>query len=188
MDIEAGESRNKRLTNLTALSVVLFSVFLAIMGIKAGNVAQGIEQTKADVTNKWNQYQAARLKHDISESAIVTNNLFAAVPGVDPGIVKAEREKAEKANAIYTEREKKYSAEAKELQEKLEGLNKKDDQFDVAEALLTIGVATAAIAILAESWLVLAIGWIFGGFGMAMGTAAMRGIDLYPQWLVELIT
>ncbi|MCA0399906.1 MAG: DUF4337 domain-containing protein [Proteobacteria bacterium] len=188
MDIEPGEAKDKKLTNITALSVVLFSVFMAIQGIKAGNIAQGIDQTKADIVNKWNQYQAARLKHDISESAIVTNNLFGAVPGVDPNVVKTEREKAERANAIYTEREKKYSAEAKELQVKLEELSKKDDQFDVAEALLTMGVAIAAVAILAESWWLLALSWIFGSLGMTLGAAAMRGINLNPQWLVDLIT
>lgn len=188
MDIEPGEAKDRRLTNITALSVVVFSVFLAIMGIKAGNVAQGIDQTKADIVNKWNQYQAARLKHDISESAVVTNNLFAAVPGVDANVVKTEREKAERANAIYTEREKKYSGEAKELQGKLVELSKTDDQYDVAEALLTMGVAIAAVAILAESWLLLALSWVFGSIGMAMGGAAMRGIDLNPKWLVDLIT
>lgn len=188
MDIETGEARNKTLTNLTALTVVILSVFLAIQGIKAGNVAQGIEQTKADVLNKWNQYQASRLKHDMSEATLVTNNLFASVPGVDAKVVQAEREKSEKANAFYTEREKKYSAEAKELQAKLEGLNAKDDQYDVAEALLTIAIATAAVAILAESWLIVFAAWAFGGFGMLLGGAAMAGIDLNLDWLVKLLT
>ena len=188
MDIETGEARNKLLTNLTALTIVILSVFLAIQGIKAGNVAQGIEQTKADVVNKWNQYQASRLKHDISEATLVTNNLFAAVPGVDPKVVQAEREKSEKANAFYTEREKKYAAEAKELQSKLEGLNAKDDQYDVAEALLTIAIAIGAIAILAESWLLLALGWAFGSLGMLLGGSAMAGVDLPIDWLVKLFT
>lgn len=188
IDTEAGSGKNKRLTNITALTVVLFSVFLAIQGIKSGNVAQAIDQTKADVLNKWNQYQASRLKHDMSEATLVTNNLFASVPGVDAKVVQAEREKSEKANAFYAEREKKYAAEAKELTGKLEGLNARDDQYDVAEALLTIAIATAAVAILAESWWIVVFSWVVGGFGLLLGGGAMAGINLNPEWLVKLFT
>jgi hypothetical protein len=188
MEIETkSESGNKRLNSLVAVTVVVLSVFLAIQGIKAGNVAQGIDATKSDVLNKWAQYQAARLKHDIAEAALSTNLLVAAVPGIDAKIVAAERTKTESAITAYVQREKKYFDEAKALEADLKVLNRRDDQYDVAEALMSVGIAVSAIAILVESWFVLALGWVFGGFGMTMSVAAMRAIDLYPEWLVQII-
>ncbi len=188
MDIETKtEGGNKLLNNLVAVTVVVLSVFLAIQGIKAGNVAQAIDATKSDVLNKWAQYQAARLKHDIAEAALSTNLLVAAVPGIDAKVVTDERTKAETAIAAYVAREKKYFDEAKALEADLKVLNKRDDQYDVAEALMSVGIAVSAIAILVQSWSVLLLGWAFGAFGMTMSVAAMRAIDLYPEWLVQII-
>lgn len=189
MDIEtSSESGDKKLNNVVAITIVLLSVFTAIMGIKSGNTAQGIEQTKADVVNKWNQYQAARLKHDIAEGSANTERLIAAVPGVDKAVVEAEAKKTQATIERFTASEKRYFDEAKALTAKLEGLNKRDDQYDVAEAILSIAIAVSAIAILAELWVVLFVGWGFGAFGMTLGAAAMRGADIYPQWLVEVFT
>ena len=188
MDIEPGESSNRTLNRLVAVTVVALSVFMAIMGIKSGNTAQAIDQTKSDVVNKWSQYQAARLKHDIAEAALTTDRLVAAIPGVDAKLIADERDKALKAIEAYTASEKRYSSEARELQGKLEGLNKRDDQYDVAEAMLSIALAVSAIGILAESWGMLIVGWLIGGTGIGMGVAAMRGLDIYPEWLVQLIT
>lgn len=190
MEIETpeGDERNKRLNHAVAVTVVMISVFLALQGVKSGNVAQAIEATKADALDKWSQYQAARLKHDVVEAAQSTNRLLAATPGVDPGVVAAEKARGEKAIAAYVEREKKYLEEAKTLEGKLEGLNKRDDQFDVAEAMCSLALALSAIAILLGSWWLLGLGWLFGGFGMTLGAAAMASAQLYPQWLVDIFT
>ena len=189
MEIEAAtESKNKALNNSVAITIVILSVFMALMGIKSGNNAQAIEQTKADVVNKWNQYQAARLKHDIAEGSANTERLIAAVPGIDKAVVEAEAAKTRATIEKFTASEKRYFDEAKALTGKLDGLNKRDDQYDVAEAILSIAIAVSAIAILAEIWLVLFVGWGFGAFGMTLGVAAMAGWDLYPQSLVEIFT
>jgi hypothetical protein len=190
MEIESpgGETSNKTLNNSVAITVVVISVFMALQGIKAGNVAQAIEQTKSDVLNKWSQYQASRLKHDLVLASQSTNRLVAATPGIDAALVAEETAKADKAAAFYTEREKKYLEEAKELEGKLEALNKRDDQFDVADAMASLALALAAIAILAESWPLLFLAWGFGGFALTMGGAAMAGYSLYPQWLVDILT
>lgn len=189
MEIETStESGNKKLNNAVAITIVILSVFTAIMGIKSGNTAQAIDQTKADVVNKWNQYQAARLKHDIAEGSANTERLVAAVPGIDKALVEAEAAKTRATIEKFTASEKRYFDEAKALTGKLEGLNKRDDQYDVAEAILSIAIAVSAIAILAEIWLVLMVGWGFGAFGMTLGVAAMAGWDLYPQSLVEIFT
>ena len=189
MDIETStDSGNKKLNNAVAITIVILSVFTAIMGIKSGNTAQAIDQTKADVVNKWNQYQAARLKHDIAEGSANTERLIAIVPGIDKAIVAAEAARTAATIEKFKASEKRYFDEAKGLTGKLEGLNKRDDQYDVAEAILSIAIAVSAIAILAEVWFVLFVGWAFGASGMTLGVAAMAGLDLYPQWLVEIFT
>ena len=189
MEIEAAtESKNKTLNNSVAITIVILSVFMAIMGIKSGNNAQAIEQTKSDVLNKWNQYQAARLKHDLSEHTLDTTRLLATIPGVPKEAVDAEVKKNSAAIEKYLEREKRYSTEARELQAKLDEANKRDDQFDVAEAILSIAIAISAVAILAEAWWLLAVGWVAGGSGMFLGVSAILRWSIYPEWLVNLLT
>ncbi|MBK9081688.1 MAG: DUF4337 family protein [Rhizobiales bacterium] len=189
MEVEtSSESSNKKLNNMVAITVVILSVFLAFQNVKSGNVAQAIEQTKADTLDKWNQYQAARLKHDLAEVALSMNKVMTGAAGVDAATLAAERDKIEKAVVAYVDREKRYSAEARELEQSLKSLNKRDDQFDVAEAVVSLALAISAIAILAESWMLLGLAWAFGVFGVTMGGSAMAGYDLYPAWLVDLIT
>jgi hypothetical protein len=190
MEIETPgvETSNKKLNNTVAITVVVISVFLALQGVKAGNVAQAIEQTKSDVLDKWNQYQAARLKKDVVLAAQSTNRMLAATPGIDQTVVQREKELGEKAIAAYSERETKYMGEAKELQGKLEELNKRDDIFDVSEAMGSLALALAAIAILAESWILVSMAIGFGAFALSLGGAAMAGYALYPQWLVDILT
>jgi len=189
MEIEAAtESKNKTLNNSVAITIVILSVFMALMGIKSGNNAQAIEQTKADVVNKWNQYQAARLKHDLSEHTLDTTRLIATIPGVPKEAVEEEVKKTTASVEKYQEREKRYSGEAKELQAKLDEANKRDDQFDVAEAILSISIAVSAVAILAEAWWLLATGWLIGGSGMFLGVSAILRWSIYPEWLVNLLT
>ena len=189
MEIETStESGNKKLNNAVAITIVILSVFTAIMGIKSGNTAQAIDQTKADVVNKWNQYQAARLKHDIAEGSANVERLVAPRARIAKTRVGSEAAKTKATNGEIPASEKRYYDEAKALTGKLEGLNKRDDQYDVAEAILSIAIAVSAIAILAELWFVLFVGWGFGAFGMTLGAAAMIGSDLYPQWLVDIFT
>ena len=63
MEIETPENEraDRKLTNTVAITVVANSVFLALQGVKSGNVAQSLESTKADIVDKWNQYQACLL-------------------------------------------------------------------------------------------------------------------------------
>src|SRR5690242_1185313 len=70
MDVEVNaEAKDKRLNNMVALTVVLFSVAVGLGNIKDGNIVQGMAQAQANSLDRWNEYQATRTKLHIVETA-----------------------------------------------------------------------------------------------------------------------
>src|SRR5436190_5937534 len=152
---------------------------MGLSGVKDGNLVQAMDQAQASSIALWNAYQATRIKRHVDE---VQANQLALFPQQTPAIA-AER-------ARLTAEMAKYDAEAPELKKKAtdasaqyDALNYHDDQFDAADAFISIGVAIAAVAALAESYPALLADWFFGGFGMVMGVAGFFNLGLHLDWL-----
>jgi hypothetical protein len=88
--------------------------------------------------------------------------------------------------AKYTERSKETMAKAKALEAEYDRLNFRDDQFDLSDAFLSIAIALAAVAALADTFWLLYVAWASGGFGVLMGAAGFIGWNLRPEWLAAL--
>src|SRR6185295_14627484 len=99
-----------------------------------------------------------------------------------------------KTAAEYESDIKKYQArsaetmkKAKDLEAEYDRLNFRDDQFDMSDAFLSIAVALAAVAALAETFWLLAVAWGSGAIGMMFGIAGFVGYGLRPEWLAQLL-
>jgi hypothetical protein len=77
---------------------------------------------------------------------------------------------------------------ARDLEARFDELSLKDDQFDTAEAFLSIAIAVAAVAILVELWWLLVVSWLSGAVGVCLGLAAFLDIPIRIGWLVKLLT
>jgi hypothetical protein len=78
-------------------------------------------------------------------------------------------------------------AKAKALEAEYDRLNFRDDQFDMSDAFLSIGIALAAVAALAETFWLLAVAWGAGATGLMFGIGGFAGFNLRPEWLASLL-
>ena len=176
------EGANKRLNRMVAVTVVVLSVCLGLCNIKDGNIVQAMTQSKADAVDTWGEYQATRTKLHIDESAAAELQLVGAGP-------KADARAAELAKEIA-----KYKAEtpvlrvkATAFEAKYDALNVHDDQFDAADALMSIAVSAAAVSAVVDIFAVLAVAWVFGSFGIVMGLAGFLGWSIHPAFLATFL-
>lgn len=182
------EGRNKRLTSIAALTVVIFSVFVAVEKIKDDNIVQAMQQAKADTVDTWAEYQASRLKLHQEELRRDLLSILRTVSGANPDEAARQTVEAEADIKKYTDRSQSLMKKAKGLEARYEELGLKDDQFDTADAFLSIAIAVAAVAILVESWWLLIFSWASGAIGAAIGVAGFLDIPLRIEWLIRLLT
>lgn len=191
MDIETkAESPDKRLNSLVAVTVVILSVFMAICNIKDGNIVQAMQMAKADEVDSWGEYQGTKLKLNLAEASLSQLRVQAAGEVPAPVAEAIAREMAamkaiaDKQNGQIGEQLKK----AQSYRPQIEAMNIIDDQFDMAEALMSIGIAVAAVAALVGSYWLLLGAAASGLTGIVMGLAAFLGWSIHPQWLAALLT
>ena len=178
MDVEVNaEAKDKRLNNLVALTVVLFSVAVGLGNIKDGNIVQAMAQAQANSLDRWNEYQATRTKLHIIETARAQLAATGSV-GAAPAIAKFDADAAK-----YTAESPNLSKEAKGFSDQYDALNVHDDQFDAAEASLTTAISIAAVAALTESWVPLVAAWVIGAFGLFMTVCGFAGWGFHPDVL-----
>ena len=183
----AARSAEKRFNDLVAITVVIFSVFMAVSKIKDDNINQAMQKAKAESVDAWAEYQAARIKLHVDENGLAQLRLLETAGNFDKAL-------AVKQAAEYEADLKKYEARSKETREKAERLEKeydrlnyRDDQFDMSDAFMSIALALSGIAALADSFWLLCVAWGSGAIGMAFGAAGFAGLNLRPEWLAQLL-
>lgn len=181
--------RESRLNTIVAVFVALAATFMALNNVKDGNIVQAMAQAQANGVDAWAYYQAKGTKQNLAISAREQIELTRdTTPNATPEI----RAVFDKRIAEYAALEKKYETEKEDIKNQAEGFHKQyddlnvhDDQFDMAEALLSVAIALFGItALTRKSWLlVLAIG--FTVCGTVLGLAGFLGWNLHPDWLAS---
>jgi hypothetical protein len=129
-----------------------------------------LDQNKA--TDKWNEYQAHKIR---SNDTALTEDLLSVVAISD----KAAAEKIAKA---YADHQAKWSEDLKKAKEEADALEgdvakaeARADRFDLAEALLEIGLVITSVTLLTRS----RIYWFFGiAFSLAGVASAVSAYFL----------
>ena len=186
MDVET-ESDDKRLNKLVAVTVVILSVFGAITKVKDDNINQAMQKAKADSVDAWAEYQAARIKLHVDENGLSTLRLLETTGQIDKSMAAKQAAEYEADIKKYQERSKETRAKAERLEAEYEKLNYRDDQFDMAQAFLTMAIALAAIAALVDLHWLLFVAWATGAFGLTMGVAGFLSLPLRPAMLAGLL-
>jgi len=180
------QSENKRLNNLVAVTVVILSVFMAISKVKDDNIVQAMQKAKSESIDAWAEYQSTRVKLHVDENGLHTLRLLETI-GADKALAGKQAAEYEADIKKYQGRSVETMAKAKALEAEYDRLNFRDDQFDMSDAFLSIGVALAAVAALAETFWLLAVAWGSGAVGMMFGIAGFVGFKLRPEWLAQLL-
>ena len=180
------EGGNRRLNRLVAITVVLLAMFPGLGRIKDDNIVQAMQQTKADAVDSWNEYQDTKIKLKIDEASAATLALFAETPRNRVAIA-AQASAIAGRMAKYRSEIPTLKVQARRHEARYEVLNVTDDQFDAADALISIAVSAAAVASLAETIGMLVFAWVIGGVGVAMTFAAFCHWALHPAFLAQLL-
>ncbi len=96
--------------------------------------------------------------------------------------------------AEYSERTRHYEDEKAEIKRTAEGyqkeydrLNLHDDQFDMAEATISIAIALLGVTALTQKRRLFYLALAFGGFGGVLGLAGFLGLSIHPDFLARFL-
>lgn len=187
---KAGETSD-RLNNVIALLVVFLATVMALFNVKGGNIGQAMAQAQARSVNAWAFFQAKSTKQILSETMLEQLILERERDG---SLTQEGAPLIDKKIAFYREAVNRYEKEKEEIKQQAEGyeqeydrLNYHDDQFDIAEAGITVALAILGIAALTRrKWLI----WcalVFAGVGVASGTAGFVGGSFHLDFLANLL-
>jgi DNA repair ATPase RecN len=185
------KARESRLNAAVAAFVALAATFMALNNVKDGNIVQAMMQAQANGVDTWAYYQAKGTKQNLASAAREQIELMRdATPTASPEV----RAVFDKRIAQYAAQEKKYETEKEDIKAKAEGfqkqydeLNVHDDQFDMAEAMLSVAIALFGVTALTRKRWLLGLAIAFMGFGSILGFAGFFGWNMHPDWLARLL-
>ncbi len=193
---EAKERSENLLEGLVGISVVLLATFLGICNVKDGNIVQKMQMKQVEVNDKWAYYQARKLHVTIYQTA--AGGLSVPFPSEFAEIKKAREAQASKLHdLIHSKKEGQLvkmavlKAEAEALQKEVKELGDMDDQFDLAEAALSIALAMMGVTALLKRYWMFCLALVPATFGTFMGIAGFMGLDtaeLGIKWMIDLLT
>jgi len=163
---------------LVGISVVLLATFLGIASVKSGNIGQQMEKAQSDRNNDWLWFQARNLREEMYRTAA---DHLRAQAGTQPSpeLLRMIETFDARARDQEAKKQKQFDS-ATSHAETYEALGGLDDQFDVTEAALTIGLALMGVTALMKRYWLFILALVPSGFGVFMGIAGFAG------WVVSL--
>jgi hypothetical protein len=184
---DIAKAENKSLNSMVAITVVILTVFGAVTKVKDDNINQAMQKAKADSVDAWAEYQFARVKLHVDENGLHQLRLLESGVPVNKELAAKQTAEYEADIKKYEVRSKETRAKAEKLEAEYERLNFRDDQFDMSDVFLSIGVGVSAVAALVESFPLLYFAWASGAIGLFLGTAGFLGLGFRPEWLAQLL-
>jgi hypothetical protein len=180
------------LNSAVAISVAITATFVALCNVKDGNIVQAMQQAQANAVDAWAYYQAKGTKLNIAEASL---DALAIQRDTTPGLTPEARALLDRKIAEYRQKMAHYEQEKTDIKRSADGfqheydrLNTHDDQFDMAEATISIAIALLGIAALTQKRRLLYLAWGFAGFGVVLGLAGFFGLALHPDFLARLLS
>jgi DNA repair ATPase RecN len=185
------KASESRLNTAVAALVAITATLMALNNVKDGNINQAMQQAQAHEVDAWNYYQAKGTKANLAAAAREQIELMRdATPGAAPEI----KAMFDKRIAEYAAKEKKYEGEKEELKASAEGFKKQydelnfhDDQFDAADALMSVAIALFGVTALTRKRWLLFVGLTFASIGAILGFAGFFGWTIHSAWLAKVL-
>ena len=175
-----------------ALMVAVIATFTALCNVKDGNVVQAMAQDQAAAVDQWAYYQAKGTKQNLAEGMLDQLMLERETrPDLTPEARKLVDRKIAEYGArlkLYEKEKTEIKAKAEELQRDYDRLNVHDDQFDLAEALMSVAIALLGITALTRKRFLLWFGATLAGVGILFGLAGFFRWGLHPDALMRFLS
>jgi hypothetical protein len=186
-----GKRPRMSLNSVVALSVAVAATFVALCNVKDGNIVQAMQQAQANGVDAWAYYQAKGTKLNIAEAALDAVHLQRDTAA---NLTPQTRALLDAKIAEYGEKIRHYEQEKEDIKRTAEGyqkeydrLNVHDDQFDMAEATISIAIALLGVTALTQKRRLLYLALAFGGFGVVLGLAGFFGLAIHPDFLARFL-
>jgi Domain of unknown function (DUF4337) len=183
-------AHESRLNSIVAACVAITATFMALCNIKDGNIVQAMEQAQTKAVDQWSYYQAKSVKQSLADSVLDQLNLQRDLTPAMPADARAELDQkvaAYKAKVQrYDDEKAGVEARAKELEAAYDTLNVQDDQFDMAEACMSISIALFGVTALTRKRWLFSFAASLAVFGGALGLAGFLGWNLHPDFLAKI--
>jgi len=156
-----------------AFSMSVLAVMVAVTTVLGHRTHTEAVLYQNKATDQWNLYQAKKIRSN--DTALVSDLLTA--------VTIADKEAAAKISKAYADHQAKWADDLKEEQEKAEGLEARveqaearADRFDLAEALLEIGLVITSVTLLTRSRIYWYLGMVFsvGGILSALSVLTLK--------------
>jgi DNA repair ATPase RecN len=191
IEIPTDSGENSRFNSAIAIIVAISASMITIFNIKDNNIVQAMSQVQAHSIDAWAYYQSKGTKQHLAENA---RNMLEVQKELQEKLSPA---KLEKINHLIANTEvliAKYEKEKAEIKEKAEGyqkeydeLNIHDDQFDMAEAFLSLAMTVLGITALTRKRALFFFGIAMSLFGIVLGLAGFLGWNLHPDFIARLL-
>jgi hypothetical protein len=153
-----------------AFTMSLLAVMVAVTTVLGHRTHTEAVLFQNKATDQWNEYQAKKIRS--SDTALVADLLSV--------VTIANKEAAAKISKSYADHQAKWNADLKEEQEKAESLERNVEQaearanrFDLAEALLEIGLVITSVTLLTRRQVYWYLGIAFSVFGIASALSVL---------------
>lgn len=186
------KARESKLNTMIAVCVAVIATFMSLCNVKASNIVQQMSQAQAHSVDQWSYYQSKSTKQHVAEAAVEEIELQRDTA---PNLTEAQREKFDAAIKKQKDAVAKYDKEkadiqkqAKDFEDTVEKLDVHNDQFDMAEALMSVAIALFGVTALTQKRFMMFVAGAFGLFGMFMGIAGFAKLAFHPELLAKLLT
>ena len=186
---ESAFSEFRKLNQCVAITVALLATFMGICKVKDDNIVQSMQQAQANKIDHWNFYQARNIREEVAKGTLLQLRLAAPT---QPASERARYQQAigqyEQLAAEQAKKKDDLKALAEQDQKDYDAANFRDDQFDLADALLAIAISLLAVTALTHFWWLYFIALVPTGFGVLMGLSGLAGWGIHPDVLIRLLS
>jgi hypothetical protein len=184
-------AEESRFNGFIALFVAVVATFMALCNVKDGNVVQAMQQSQARAVDQWAYYQSKSTKQHIAEnSADMLKAQLDMNPGLKPEVharVEAKIAAQVAAASKYEKEKEQIRGEAEKAAKDYDAMNVHDDQFDLAEACLSVAVALAGVTALTKKRWLFGVAGVFAAFGFLFGLAGFFHWNLHSDLMAKIL-
>jgi hypothetical protein len=189
---EAGTSGGRHLNSIIAIAVAITATFTALCNVKDGNIVQAMQQAQVSAVDAWAYYQAKGTKLNIAESAL---DMLRIQRQSDPPPTPEGRALVDEKLNEYAAKIRLYEIEKTDIKRQAQGfqqeydrLNVHDDQFDMADATMSIAIALFGVTALTQKRRLLYVALAFAGVGAILGLSGFLNLSVHPDFLARLLS
>ena len=179
----------RRLNGFVAVTIALLATFMGICKVKDDNIVQAMQQAQANKLDHWNFYQARNIREEVAKGTLLQLQLAApSQPASAQDGYKKAIEQYQKIVADQSSKKAEVKAMAEQDQRDYDAANFRDDQFDLADALLAIAISLLAVTALTHLWWLYFVSLVPTAFGVLMGLSGLAGWGIHPVALIQLLS